>query len=75
MKGSVRKKGDAWYYRIELGIVDGKRKQKEKGGFRLKTECETAMRKAIQQYENNFVLPDEKLTLDDIVQNFNFNSL
>lgn len=70
MKGSVRKKGDTWYYRIELGIVDGKRKQKEKGGFRLKKDCETAMTKAIHDLENNFVLPDEKLTLDNIVQNF-----
>lgn len=70
MKGSVRKKGDTWYYRIELGIVDGKRKQKEKGGFRLKKDCETAMTKAIHDLENNFVLPDEKLSLDDIVQNF-----
>lgn len=70
MKGSVRKKGDTWYYRIELGIVDGKRKQKEKGGFRLKKDCETAMTKAIHDLENNFVLPDEKLTFDNIVQNF-----
>lgn len=70
MKGSVRKKGDTWYYRIELGVVDGKRKQKEKGGFRLKKDCETAMTKAIHDLENNFVLPDEKLSLDDIVQNF-----
>lgn len=70
MKGSVRKKGDTWYYRIELGIIDGKRKQKEKGGFKLKKDCETAMNKAIYDLENNFVLPDEKLTLDNIVQNF-----
>lgn len=70
MKGSVRKKGDTWYYRIELGIVDGKRKQKEKGGFRLKKDCESAMNKAIHELETNFVLPDEKLTLDNIVQNF-----
>ena len=70
MKGSVRKKGDTWYYRIELGMVDGKRKQKEKGGFRLKKDCESAMNKAIHDLENNFVLPDEKLTLDNIVQNY-----
>lgn len=70
MKGSVRKKGDTWYYRIELGIVDGKRKQKEKGGFKLKRDCESAMTKAIYDLENNFVLPDEKLTFDNIVQNF-----
>lgn len=74
MQGSIRKvigkAGITYSYRFDIGIIDGKRKQIEKGGFRLKTECETAMRKAIQQYENNFVLPDEKLSLDDIVKNF-----
>jgi hypothetical protein len=28
------------------------------------------MNKAIYDYENNFVLPNEKLTLNDIVQSF-----
>ena len=38
MKGSVRKRyNNAWSYRIDLGFVDGKRRQVEKGGF--KSEC------------------------------------
>ena len=39
MKGSVRKKRkNAWSYRIDLGTVDGKRKQVEKGGFKIERE-------------------------------------
>ena len=32
MKGSVRKRGEKWSYYFTVGIVDGKRKIKEKGG-------------------------------------------
>ena len=32
MKGSVRLKGKTWSYRIDLGKIDGKRKQVEKSG-------------------------------------------
>lgn len=44
MKGSVRKKRkNAWSYRIDLGTVDGKRKQVEKGGFKSEREATKAM--------------------------------
>lgn len=52
MKGSTRKKGDTWYYRFDLGIVDGKRKQKEKGGFKTQKLAEKAMREAMNEWEN-----------------------
>lgn len=52
MKGSTRKKGDTWYYRFDLGIVDGKRKQKEKGGFKTQKAAEKAMREAMAEWEN-----------------------
>jgi integrase len=74
MQGSIRKivgkTGVTYSYRFDIGIIDGKRKQIEKGGFKQKSTCESAMRKAMSDYENNFILPDQKLTLDDIVQNF-----
>lgn len=52
MTGSLRKRGDKWYYSFELGKVDGKRKRVERVGGRTKKEAEAAMRKAIQEYEN-----------------------
>lgn len=52
MQGSVRKRGNTWSYRIDLGIVDGNRMQKEKGGFKKKPEAQSALRKAIDELEN-----------------------
>ena len=41
--GTIRKRGDKWSYRIDLGAVNGKRVQKEKGGFATKKEAAAAM--------------------------------
>ena len=42
MQGGVRKRGTTWSYYFDLGKIDGKRKKKEKGGFRTKKEAEQA---------------------------------
>lgn len=41
--GTIRKRGDKWSYRVDLGAVNGKRMQKEKGGFATKKEAAAAM--------------------------------
>lgn len=51
MKGSVRKRGSTWYYSFDLGVIDGKRKRKEKGGFKTKAECEKALRSAMNEFD------------------------
>lgn len=51
MKGSTRKRGSTWYYSFDLGVIDGKRKRKEKGGFRTKAEADAALRTALKEYE------------------------
>lgn len=51
MKGSVRKRGSTWSYYFDLGIIEGKRKRREKGGFRTKAEAESALRKTMKEYE------------------------
>ena len=43
MKGTIRKRGNTWSYIVDLPPVNCKRKQKQKGGFRTKKECETAL--------------------------------
>lgn len=50
MKGSVRKKGDTWYYRITI-YVNGKRKYIERKGGTTKAAAERTLRKAIDEYE------------------------
>lgn len=52
MTGGVRKRGSTWSYYFDLGKVDGKRKKKEKGGFRTKKEAEAALAKAINEYNH-----------------------
>jgi integrase len=52
MTGGVRKRGGTWSYYFDVGTVDGKRKKKEKGGFKTKKEAETALANAISAYNN-----------------------
>lgn len=51
MTGSVRKRGDKWYYSFEAARVDGKRKRIERVGGKTKKEAEAALRKALEEYE------------------------
>lgn len=52
MQGGVRKRGATWSYYFDLGKVDGKRKKKEKGGFKTKKEAEQALTKAMNEYNH-----------------------
>ena len=53
MKGSIRKrKNNAWSYRIDLGYVDGKRRQVEKSGFKTEREATKAMQDVLYHLNN-----------------------
>ncbi|MDF2883822.1 MAG: integrase family protein [Clostridiaceae bacterium] len=62
MQGGVRKRGKTWSYYFDIGIIDGKRKKKEKGGYRTKPEAETALRNAMYEYENGGYLQPKATT-------------
>jgi hypothetical protein len=49
MRGSIRKRGTTYTYWLDLGPdpVTGKRRQKTKGGFRTKRECQAALNEAV----------------------------
>lgn len=66
MQGSVRKKGDRWYYSFELPSIDGKRKRIERCGGNTKKEALESLNEAIYKYANGFVEP-KKLTYDAYV--------
>jgi len=59
MQGSVRKRGKTWSYYFDLGIVDGKRKRKEKGGFRTKAEAQEALREILNEFSRCGSVIDE----------------
>jgi integrase len=49
MRGSIRKRGSTYTYWLDIGPapVTGKRRQRTKGGFRTKRECQAALNEAI----------------------------
>ncbi|MGF2144090.1 tyrosine-type recombinase/integrase [Vagococcus fluvialis] len=57
IRGSIRKRGETWYYRLELAKINGKRQQIERVGGRSKDEAISAMNKAIHEYETTGTLP------------------
>ncbi len=64
MKGSVRKRyNNAWSYRIDLGFVDGKRKQVEKGGFKTEREATKAMQDVLYHLNNTGDYVESKIRL------------
>lgn len=66
MNGGVRKRGTTWSYYFDLGKVDGKRKKKEKGGFRTKKDAEAALAKALNEYNNaGAVFEPSEITIAD----------
>lgn len=67
-KGSVRKKGKKWYYRFYVEDESGNRVQKEFPGTESKSETESLLRKAMDDYENkNFIAKSDNITLADML--------
>lgn len=66
MQGAVRKRGKLWSYYFDMGKVDGKRKKKEKGGFRTKKEAENALRIALNEFEKcGSVIDESNISISD----------
>ncbi|GAA0122210.1 tyrosine-type recombinase/integrase [Clostridium faecium] len=74
MKGSVKKRGSTWSYIFDLGKIDGKRKQKTKGGFKTKKEASEALNEAMYRYKTGFIEP-KKMYFDDYMNNYLENSI
>ncbi|NFB93616.1 site-specific integrase [Clostridium botulinum] len=66
MKGSVRKKGNRWYYSFYTGTVDGKRKRIERAGGDTKKEAEKALRNALLEFEKaGSILNESNISVSD----------
>lgn len=70
MKGGVRKRGKKWYYYFDAASIDGKRKKIERVGGLTKKEAQTALRNAINEYENCGVVTHESTI--SVADYFNF---
>lgn len=60
MKGSIKKRGKTYSYRVDIGKdpVTGKRKQRSKGGFRTKKEAEKALALFLGELEQGMYKED-----------------
>lgn len=71
LKGSVRKKGATWSYRIDLGKIDGKRKQLERSGFKTEKEANYALSEAINDYNKTGIFTEnKKITFQEVYNEF-----
>ena len=67
-KGSVRRKGKKWYYRFYVEDASGNRVQKEYPGTESKSETESMLRKAMEDYESKkFIAQAKNITLGDML--------
>lgn len=67
-KGSVRKKGKRWYYRFYVEDESGNRIQKEFPGTESKSETESMLRKAMDDYESKkFIAKAQKVTVSEML--------
>src|SRR4029453_9771742 len=59
MRGSVRKRGSTWtWYLFVPDPMTGERRQRSKGGFRTKRDCQEALNEALARLrEGTFVRP------------------
>lgn len=64
MKGSIRKRGNVWSYRIDLGIdpKTGKRKQKRGSGFKRKKDAEAALAKVNTELISGMYVSEKEIT-------------
>lgn len=65
MRGSVRKQGSTYSYWLDIGPnpVTGKRRQRTKGGFRTKRECQAALNEAISALRSGTLVQPSRRTV------------
>jgi integrase len=64
MNGSINKTSSGkWQYIVDIGTVDGNRKQKKKSGFATKRDAEDALRNLLSLIETNMYVDTKNLTL------------
>jgi integrase len=60
---ACKKKHGSWSYVVDLGRVDGKRRQEKRGGFRTKDDAEEAMNAVIDALNKGTHAHDDGITL------------
>jgi len=71
MKGFLKKeKNGTWTYRVDLGIVDGKRRQKKKRGFRTQREANDALTNFIKTYDKDNIIDSKGMSVGEYLDSW-----
>lgn len=71
LNGSVRKKGATWSFRIDLGKIDGKRKQIERSGYKTEKEANSALSEVLNEYNKTGAFTEnKKITFQEVYNEF-----
>ena len=71
MNGTLRERNGKWYYRIDLGKVNGKRKQIERGSFKSSKEAKAAMQLAMSEIlQNGSIKENKDITVSEVFESF-----
>lgn len=74
MNGTLRERNGKWYYRIDLGKVNGKRKQIERGSFKSSKEAKAAMQLAMSEIlQNGSIKENRDITVSEVFESFIIN--
>ncbi|WHH57285.1 tyrosine-type recombinase/integrase [Petroclostridium sp. X23] len=65
MRGCITKKGSNYSIVVDIGRVDGKRKQKWFNGYRTKREAQNALTKILSQLQDNTFVDTDKITVKE----------
>ena len=69
MRGHVRKKGNNWYYRLDLASINGERNRIERYGGKTKAEAEETLNRVINDYQTTGSLPiSSKISTQDYLE-------
>jgi integrase len=75
-KVNVRKRGNYWSWRFEGAVVNGKRQQPSKSGYRTKKEAEIAGNQAYAEYYNTgLVFEPTEISVADYLDYWHENSV
>lgn len=71
MRGSLRKRGNSWYYILDLAKINGKRNQIERYAGKTKTEAQETLNKVIHEYQTTGTLPvNNKISTHDYFEHW-----
>lgn len=72
MKGTVKKEGSSWYYRLYIGVDPATQKKiyKKKRGFKTKKEADSALTKLKYELERGTHIGDENMTIAEYMEYF-----